>query len=140
MTRPDDPGRRRFLASAGRAALGLAAGSVVLPAAGCARGEALLDALLGFYPDRDAAAAVGARFLERFPKEDDAPELVRRLARSRERQGEWEALAVAAPASLHAALRGSHRSDFAEGRIVLLRGWILSQTEARLCALVARSG
>jgi hypothetical protein len=29
------------------------------------------------------------------------------------------------------------REDFREGRVVRLRGWVVSRTEARLCALVA---
>ncbi len=140
MTRPSDPDRRRFLAGAGRAALGVAAGPLLLSQAGCGAGEPLVEALLAFYGDRGAAEQVGFEYLKRFPREDDVTRLVRRLAGSRARQSKWEALS-ADPAALAAALRARHRADFAEGRIVVLRGWVLSQTEARLCALAAkRSG
>ena len=133
-----DPGRRRFLVGAGRTALGVAAGPLLLAQAGCGPSDTLVDALLAFFEDRAAAEEVGAHYLARFPKEDDATRLVRRLAGSRARQSEWEALAVSDPAAVSDALRERHRDDFREGRIVLLRGWVLSQTEARLCALAAK--
>jgi len=39
-----------------------------------------------------------------------------------------------------AQLAARVREDFAAGRIVMLDGWMLSATEARLCALALRSG
>jgi hypothetical protein len=125
--------RRDFL-------LGLAAAPLVAVTGGCGPSRTLTSALLGFYADRGPAATVGAAFLERFPDEDDPTRLVRQLAGSASRQREWESLAAADPETLHEALRAGHRADFAAGRIVLLRGWVLSQTEARLCALAARLG
>jgi hypothetical protein len=35
------------------------------------------------------------------------------------------------------AVTGRVQEDFREGRVVRLRGWLVSLTEARLCALVA---
>ena len=138
MRRPADPERRRFLAGAGRAALGLTAGPLLLSQGACGPSDPLVEAMLRFYRDRGAAEAVGLHYLERFPKEDDETRLVRRMAGSRVRLSEWEALAADPPAVV-AALRERHREDFAAGRIVVLRGWVLSQTEARLCALAARA-
>ena len=40
-------------------------------------------------------------------------------------------------AELEVSIRRRVREDFAQGRVVRLDGWILSSTEARLCALTA---
>jgi hypothetical protein len=121
--------RRDFLA------LGLACAAAPL---GCARRHPRLEAALAaFFPDAGAARALGEEFLVAYPAEDERDALLRQLAGGRE--SAWEALAAGDPAALREALREAHRADLAEGRVVLVRGWLLSQTEARLCALAARA-
>jgi len=139
MSDRTDEGRRRFLASAGGAALGVAV-SPLLGLAGCAPSSTLTGALADFYADRRSAGVVGAAFLARFPDEDDVTRLVRQLAGSTAAVERWEATARSDPADLHRVLRERHRTDFEAGRVALLNGWILSQTEVRLCALVAKLG
>jgi hypothetical protein len=122
-----------------RGFLALLAGPLLAGAAACTGSSALRAALAGFFADRRSARAVGAEYLRLFPDEDDDTRLVRRLAGGRRRELEWERLAAADPDALFERVRERHRDDFAAGRTVGLRGWVLSETELRLCALAARS-
>jgi hypothetical protein len=125
-------GRREFLAGVG----GAAAAGLIAPALatlGCA-GEADLErALVGLLSDPAGAAAVGREWRAQARDEADATQLVESLAG--ERLVEWRALAARDTGALHAELRARHAEDFAAGRVASLRGWVLSQTEVRLCAL-----
>ena len=103
----------------------------------CFGSPSLRAALAGFFEDRRSAASVGEEYLRLHPTEDDDAQLVRRLAGGRE--AEWERLAASDPAAFRERVRARHRDDFAAGRTVALRGWVLSETEARLCALAART-
>jgi hypothetical protein len=122
-----------------RGFLFLLAAPLLAGAAGCGGGRALRAALAGFFADRSSARVVGAEYLRLFPDEDDDTRLVRRLAGGKRRELEWESLAVADVAALRERVRERHHDDFAAGRTVDLRGWVLSETEVRLCALAARS-
>lgn len=122
-----------------RGFLALLTAPVLAGAAACTGSATLRAALAGFFGDRSSARALGAEYLRLFPNEDDDTRLVRRLAGGRRRESEWEQLAAADPDALFARVRECHRDDFAAGRTVSLRGWVLSETEARLCALAARS-
>ncbi len=127
--------RREFLegvAAASAAALASAAG-VVLPA--CAREDPLEPALRGFFADRDAARKVGAEVLVLDPEAGTPQVLIERLAR--ERGAELRELARSDPEALAELLREQHRADFGEDRVVVVRGWLLSQTEAWLFAFAA---
>ena len=123
--------RRSFLAGVA-AALASGAGSW-LPA--CAREDPLERALRGLPPDREAAAEVGAELLALEPDAARPGVLVERVARGR--GDRLRELARTDPAGLAELLREQHRADFAEDRVVLVRGWVLSQTEAALFALAA---
>ena len=105
----------------------------------CFGSRPLRTALAGFFEDRKSAASVGEEYLRLHPTEDDDDQLVRRLAGERSREVEWERLAASDPAAFRESVRARHREDFAAGRTVTLRGWVLSETEARLCALAART-
>jgi len=70
--------------------------------------------------DKRAATAVGEAYLARFPEEKKSLRL-------------HLALAGVGPQNVNDVVR----RDFAAGRIVQVDGWMLSRTEARLCALVA---
>ena len=127
--------RRDFLggvAAAGALALGSASGTALLA---CAADDPLERALRAFFADREAASEVGREILALDPDAARPEVLVERLAR--ERGAELRALAGPDPEGLVELLREQHRRDFAEDRVVVVRGWVLSQTEAWLLALSA---
>ncbi len=122
----------------------LRAGAVLSLAAwipGCGPSEqaddGLFETLAGFYEDRASAAAVGRAYLEGAPEEARRDVLLDRLCGPR--RSEWAALARSAPEELFAAIRSQHRSDFEAGRVASVDDWILSLTEARMCAIAALS-
>lgn len=87
--------------------------------------DGALEALL---PRTDDAAVVGRAYLAQYATEADAGLLRRRLVSL-----------TAEPRRLRAAIGERIRRDFAEGDTVRIEGWVLSRTEARLCALCALS-
>lgn len=117
---------------AGAAALALAAG---VPLAACSGPDPLEGALQSFYADREAARAVGAEVLAQEPAKPGAAEWTARVAR--DRAGELRELAQRDPPALAAALRAQSRDDFAQGRVRVVRGWVLSDTECGLMVLAA---
>ena len=84
--------------------------------------------IAGLFHDTASAAAVGRRYLARFPHERDSGFLLRSV------------LAGQTPATddgLRFHLARRRQRDFEAGRVVVLEGWLLSLTESRLFALVA---
>ena len=73
---------------------------------------------------------IGRQYLRRVPAEAD-PDLLGELILS---DLPWSA---SIGTDTRAVIREQVRRDFAEDRIVRLGQWMLSQTEARLCALTA---
>jgi hypothetical protein len=69
---------------------------------------------------------IGGKYLQQHPLEKNVGHLL-------------EGIAVSAPRDreLMLALQQRIRQDYVEERVVKLEGWILSVTEARLCALTA---
>ena len=124
-------GRREFLKAAG----GAAASGLIGPALtlGCAREAALERALVGLLSDPAGAAAVGRVWLAQAPGEADAARLVEDLAGPR--LAEWQQLAAGGADALRPLVRARHVDDFAAGKVASVNGWVLSQTEVRLCAL-----
>jgi hypothetical protein len=84
----------------------------------------------------DGAVAVGRAYLRTTPAERD-PALLAELICAADARG---ALATADPVELRHRLLLELRRDFSAGRVVLVRGWVLAATEARLCALAALLG
>ena len=123
--------RKRLLAAAGGLALPLAVAPLrpwaalvdVAPASPAAR-------LAGLLADQDSAAAVGRAYLDSVPGEADARVLVSRLSAS------LGGRAVGGD-DLRRLLAQRIDRDFAEERVATVQGWVLSVTEARLCALCA---
>ena len=113
--------RREILSLLGLGVPGLA----VLQA--CGPGSDTVDRLQGFFPDRASAAEVGRAYLQRHPAESDVDTLVSSIV------GDPPVSAD----DLVTDVLARHREDFARGRTVTVRGWVLSGTEARLCALAA---
>jgi len=117
--------RRTLLAGA---ALSVAVGSGVA----AARGEesdpgSRLAALFG---SPSSARAIGRRYLTIRPEEASAAILVEAIVRDHPCAGTTER-------QLRDLMRRAIRDDFACGDTVTLDGWVLSVTEARLCALAA---
>jgi hypothetical protein len=96
--------------------------------AGC--GPDLASRLAALIPHADSAARIGSRYLASAPAEADAGLLVSSILGP-------QAHEATADAVLRRVVGESRQRDFLDGNTVSVDGWILSGTEARLCALVA---
>jgi hypothetical protein len=98
---------------------------------GCRTGDLLSSKLADFFYDKESAGIVGLEYLRVVPRETDRWELTKLICSG------WnnDQLAKAGPEKIKALLLQQQREDFEKGRIVKVQGWILSETEARLCAL-----
>lgn len=121
--------RRRFLQLA---ATGMVAG---LTTSACARdtvedagalGKPALVEMLG--PER--AREIGTQYRASAPSENTAATLRDAIASSQHRQFPW---------IRSTSIEEQIHDDFAAGRTVVVGGWVLSQTEARQCALYSLS-
>jgi hypothetical protein len=85
------------------------------------------EALLALLPDRDAAAKLGARWMQREPQQpaDVLESLQQGLRWSRDADG----------STLRHALTNAIADDFRNGTVVKLEGWQIARTQAELCAL-----
>lgn len=82
-----------------------------------------------------SANNVGGEYLRCVPIEADKARLVSLIC-----NGDGApALVERTPEAIREWTRAKIRDDFGAGRIVQIGGWILSETEARLCALSALS-
>lgn len=75
-----------------------------------------------------SARVIGRRYLQQFPLEMNVRSLLEGIGRT-------DRLSTAGDRELTFALQQRIRQDFVEEKVVKLEGWILSVTEARLCAL-----
>ena len=115
--------RRTLLA--GVAALGLAGAAwLVLPWR--AGSPPRRDALLAPFSDPAAVSEVGSRVLAAVPRWRDA----RLLSEELEPVLRWGS------EGFEVRLVERVRDDFAEGRVEIVDGWVLSETEAKLFALI----
>ncbi|HSA80812.1 MAG TPA: hypothetical protein VLE23_08300 [Geminicoccaceae bacterium] len=103
-----------------------------LPSRRSAAGADRLVAVLG---QPGSAAAVGRAYLTRHPDEADRDRLAAQLAAGLRSRGCDPARSDTA--RLRASLARQLRADFGHSRVVRVDGWVLSLTEARLCALAA---
>jgi hypothetical protein len=103
-------------------------GSLLGMAPAAPRPAAVPRALLALVRRPESARVVGRAYLGRHPEEADAARLAALLERQLRERG---------AASLGERVARRVRQDFAEGATVHVKGWILSRTEARLCALQA---
>lgn len=126
--------RSALLAAAAAAAGGAALESLrpwrALVNVAPARPGARLAGVLG---DRQSAAAVGRAYLAVVPAEADEMLLTSRIAAAAgvptfDRTGGDE---------LRGLLLEAARNDYDAGRLVRVDGWLLAETECRLCALAA---
>lgn len=120
--------RRRRLLQAGWA--GLLAGLAAPFGATPARAEAVLAAV---FRQPGSARVVGRAVLAAHPHLADPGLLVEALTRRHPHLDEL--LRRDDRAALAQALGRAVRDDFAHGRTLLVEGWLLSKSEAELCAL-----
>jgi hypothetical protein len=99
--------------------------------------ELIVSMFEGFFNQVESAAKIGQVYLERVPGETDSRFLVDRICSSL--GNDWRNGFDLHPEELRMSIRQRIRIDFEEGRTVIVRGWILSETETRLCGLVALS-
>jgi hypothetical protein len=121
MQRPWD---RRLFLSALAASMALA----IMPSVGPERRDRTARLALDIGGGRPGVRALGHRYLALVPQERDTTLLARTLFGPD----------YAVPGSLAEARRrivASRDRDFAAGDTVVVDGWILARTEARLCAL-----
>lgn len=124
-----DLSRRRLLISAAGIAAAVAVGSSgLLTLIERLSGADAASLLRGLITDREGAARLGRSYLGVHPTEARRGVLVRDLV------GLTEPTSVS-DASREVAAR--IRGDYAAGSTVVVDGWVLSRTEARLYALVA---
>ncbi len=84
---------------------------------------------------RQSAKTVGLEYLRRVPEETDLRMLVDLIYPSR--QDINTEIAYENKKKIRKSLLQQHNQDLEHGRTVNVQGWILSETEARLCALAA---
>lgn len=135
----DGVARRELLKAIGG---GFAMGALApafLGTTGCRGASALPDAIAQCVDATDAARVVGEAFLLPFgPKRPSAEALCFEMA-GEEREA-WERMAAEGGTALCEAIRARHRADLDAGRMHAVRGWLLSETEARLSGVVASRG
>jgi hypothetical protein len=109
--------RRRFLAGSALGALGALSATRGLQLVADAFWPAPLEERIArLFSDRESARRIGAAYVAAYPAEGSRSHLLacRRIDVAR-------------------------RADFGAGRVVRVNGWVLAETEARACALVARA-
>ena len=110
--------RRQLLALAG-----LLSWRLAVPRVGAALEAADMDDLVRSI-DMEALRAIGRKYLDQKPSENDLAWLE-------------ESLATAGGEPLEISLDRGIRADFREGRMEQIDHWFLSTTECRLCALLS---
>lgn len=85
------------------------------------------------FADPASARSIGRRYLAQYPERSSRSRLLAEL--------DLPAARPAAPgrAGLIEWIEQAQQRDFAEGRTVVVNNWVLSRTEAALCALSALS-
>jgi hypothetical protein len=96
-------------------------------------GHLLSSKLVDLFHDKKSARVIGLEYLRIVPGESH-PRQLTNLICSRW-QGRYDDIAHVDTARIKELLLRQQREDFEKGRIVNVQGWILSETEARLCAL-----
>lgn len=94
-------------------------------------GDAACRALIDLFSDPRDARSIGSRYLAAYPAENTQDALLSGLD-----QGLVSAATRKDPA-LRQRVADCQRDDFARGDTVLVNNWVLSCTEARICAIAA---
>ncbi len=85
--------------------------------------------------ERASANMIGRQYLRDAPEEADISILVDSLCRHQ--SGAYLQFLRADSATVRQMILNQQREDFGQGRTLSVEGWILSETEIRLCALSA---
>lgn len=137
MTLPPTMRRRTFLL--GATGLGL---SLVWRSVGSwpfwQTSQSRSERLAALLKHEESARIVGREYLRVVPAEASRGVLTARVAERL--PGGLRTVDTAPDSRLHELLLHSTVRDFEDERTVELRGWLLSRTEARLCALAALDG
>jgi hypothetical protein len=133
-----DTSRRRFLLGACAVAVPVALAPLkpwraIVEVTGARTPAARLAGLLAH---RDSARSLGRAALAALPGATTPPALA--AAVLADLPGDAATLAAASDHDLRALVAARVREDFDSGDTVQVDGWILSCTEARLCALASR--
>ena len=94
----------------------------------------LISRLGRFFSNSESARVIGQRYLELTPSEADPERLMALICHTEEDRAR---LTHADTEQLRKILLDQQRMDFARGRTIMLDGWVLSETEVRLCAVAA---
>jgi len=124
-----EPWSRRSLIRSGLA--GLLAPALVAIAVPARAQQASSNLLRDAYHSIEDARAIGLSYLQAMPHEASAETLSHAL------------FGESLPASrreLRERLAAARDSDFSEGRVLAVRGWLMAVTEARWCALAVFLG
>ncbi|HEX6383133.1 MAG TPA: hypothetical protein VF177_00550 [Anaerolineae bacterium] len=136
MTDKSDINRRQFLTLI----LGLGLATFMRPPrvwswlARRFRHEPLSVRFAHLFRQKESAKVIGQAYLQAIPAEADVQTLTDLIAASL--AGDQE-LVKTSTAELRPILERQMRQDFDQGRVANVEGWLLSETEARLCALAA---
>jgi len=95
----------------------------------------VIKKITGFYSHKNDAAVIGLEYLNSAPEEVDMQKLIHLICPSD--SDKYRQLADASSDDAHDLIVGWQREDFEHGRIANVAGWLLSETEARVCALTA---
>ena len=93
--------------------------------------ESLASRLLQLFRSPASASAIGRAYLQSAPQDADERRLLRLICAS---GPHWH---TADTKRLRLLIVQQQAEDFQQGRVVQVHGWMLSETEARLCALAA---
>jgi hypothetical protein len=136
MSKPLTLHRRQFLLLALGVAGSVAASSKLSGAAeGWLSQGSLRAKLTALFIHQESAQAIGHAYLQSNPREANIRTLENQIAQGI--AGGYTLLATTSKPEVSKLLTDRIRQDFATDQVVKVQGWILSITEARLCALTA---
>ena len=129
--------RRQFLLGTLGLAMssGLSSAFAMAPIEAGSRTKVLAERLLETCTKRDSAAIVGEACLPKLGNPSSVGEAVETLISRLDMTS--EDFERKASGELRSEIRAKISDDFSAGRTVLVEGWVLGDTEARLCALAA---
>jgi hypothetical protein len=87
--------------------------------------------------NQEAVVRVGRLYLQTYPGDRDSDGLLRQVDQAITAQLRGRAPETATPAQVGEALERAVRSEYTNGQVVTVAGWILSLSEARAYAAVA---
>ncbi|MFN8233365.1 MAG: hypothetical protein U0V56_07805 [Actinomycetota bacterium] len=127
--------RRGFLVAAGGAVAVLAVRTGPWKALVAYRSPSDAERLVGMLTHVESARVVGRAYLREVSRKRSVEGLVAEIASGL--PGGRSSVRGTSDADLRRIVSASIRGDFAREANVTVQGWILSETEARLCALAA---